>query len=162
MFDFGLGAPEIMLVVVAAIIVVGPKDLPRLLRSIGQFVSKIKSMAREFQGHLEDAARETGVDDIKDDLNKMSDFDLDADFEDQANDLKKSFENAGPDLDDDDEKPTGPASIAPDSVKAVKDVAPAKKTRKPAAAKTAKKRPAKKSVRRKTTGKKPARQTAKT
>ena len=89
MFDFGIGGPELLVIAVIAIIVVGPKDLPKLLRTVGQFVSKVRGIAREFQGHMEDAARETGLDDVKDDLNKMTNFtvtDLDKDFSELSKD----------------------------------------------------------------------------
>ena len=53
MFDFGIGSFELMMLAIVAIIVVGPKDLPKLLRTIGQFTTKIRGMAREFQGYLD-------------------------------------------------------------------------------------------------------------
>ena len=76
MFDFGIGSFELMMLAIVAIIVVGPKDLPKLLRTIGQFTTKIRGMAREFQGYLDEAARETGIDDVKKEVSKMTDFDL--------------------------------------------------------------------------------------
>lgn len=76
MFDFGIGTFELMMLAIVAIIVVGPKDLPKLLRTVGQFMTKVRGMAREFQGYLDDAARETGLDDVKKDIGKMTDFDI--------------------------------------------------------------------------------------
>jgi len=61
---FDLGWTELMLIGIVALIVVGPKDLPNLFRSVGQFVGKAKGMAREFSRAMEDAADETGVRDI--------------------------------------------------------------------------------------------------
>ena len=87
MFDFGIGSFELMMLAIVAIIVVGPKDLPKLLRSIGQFTTKIRSMAREFQGYLDEAARDTGLDDVKNDIGKMTDFDI-KDTLDAATDKK--------------------------------------------------------------------------
>ena len=65
MFDFGVGYSEMFLIAVVAVIVIGPKDLPRVLRAFGKTVAKLRGMAREFQGHLDGALREAGLDDLK-------------------------------------------------------------------------------------------------
>jgi sec-independent protein translocase protein TatB len=65
MFDFGVGYTEMFLIAVVAIIVIGPKDLPRVLRALGKTVAKMRGMAREFQGHLDSALKETGFEDVK-------------------------------------------------------------------------------------------------
>lgn len=65
MFDFGFGYSEMFVVAVVAIIVIGPKDLPKVLRALGRTVAKMRGMAREFQGHLDQAMKETGFDDVK-------------------------------------------------------------------------------------------------
>jgi len=65
MFDFGFGYSEMFVVAVVAIIVIGPKDLPKVLRAFGKTIAKMRGMAREFQGHLDQAMKETGFDDVK-------------------------------------------------------------------------------------------------
>ncbi|MBH0238968.1 Sec-independent protein translocase protein TatB [Methylobrevis albus] len=55
---FDIGWTELLIVAVVAILVVGPKDLPRLLRTVGQFVSKGRRMAGEFQNQFNAALRE--------------------------------------------------------------------------------------------------------
>jgi sec-independent protein translocase protein TatB len=65
MFDFGFGYTEMFVVAVVAIIVIGPKDLPRVLRAFGKTVNKMRGMAREFQGHLDSAMKEAGIDEVK-------------------------------------------------------------------------------------------------
>jgi sec-independent protein translocase protein TatB len=65
MFDFGIGYTELFVVAVVAIIVIGPKDLPRVLRAFGKTVAKMRGMAREFQGHLDSAMKEAGIDEVK-------------------------------------------------------------------------------------------------
>jgi len=65
MFNFGIGYSELFLIGVVAVIVIGPKDLPRVLRAFGQTVGKMRRMAREFQGHLDVAMKDAGLDDIK-------------------------------------------------------------------------------------------------
>lgn len=71
MFDFGIGYTELMVVVLVAIIVIGPKDLPKVLRAFGRTMQKVRGMAREFQGHLDDAMREAGVDEIKKEITNL-------------------------------------------------------------------------------------------
>ncbi|WP_319824181.1 Sec-independent protein translocase protein TatB [Thalassovita sp.] len=61
---FDLGWTELLLIGIVALIVVGPKELPGLFRSVGRFVGKAKGMAREFSRAMEDAADEAGVKDI--------------------------------------------------------------------------------------------------
>ncbi|MCA0921024.1 Sec-independent protein translocase protein TatB [Pseudooceanicola nanhaiensis] len=61
---FDMGWSELLLIGIVALIVVGPKDLPVLFRNVGQFVGKARGMAREFTRAMEDAAKESGVDDV--------------------------------------------------------------------------------------------------
>lgn len=70
MFDFGVGYTELFVLAVVAVIVIGPKDLPRLLRSFGQFMNKAKGMAREFQTHVDAAMKESGVAELKKDIDQ--------------------------------------------------------------------------------------------
>lgn len=65
MFDFGVGYTEMFVVALVAILVIGPKDLPHVLRAVGKTVGKMRGMAREFQGHLDTAMREAGLEDVK-------------------------------------------------------------------------------------------------
>lgn len=58
-----VGWSELLLIGVVALIVVGPKDLPHLFHSLGRFTAKARSMAREFTSAMEDAARDSGIDD---------------------------------------------------------------------------------------------------
>ncbi len=61
---FGLGMSEMVVVGVVALIVIGPKDLPGLFRTMGQLTGKARMMAREFSRAMETAADEAGVKDI--------------------------------------------------------------------------------------------------
>jgi Tat protein translocase TatB subunit len=70
MFDFGVGYSELFVLGLIAILVIGPKDLPKVMRMIGQTTRKMRGMAREFQGHVDQAMRETGMDEIKKDIAK--------------------------------------------------------------------------------------------
>ncbi|MFX4222200.1 MAG: Sec-independent protein translocase protein TatB [Thalassobaculum sp.] len=69
---FDLGWQEFLLVAIITVIVVGPKDLPRVVRSVSQFVRKARSMAREFQTSLEEVAREAELDDVRREVQSIS------------------------------------------------------------------------------------------
>ncbi len=71
MFDFGVGYSEMLVLAIVAVIVIGPKDLPKVLRTIGQFMNKARAMSREFQGHVDAAMRDAGVDGLKKDMMEM-------------------------------------------------------------------------------------------
>ena len=60
-----IGWIEIMVKAVIALFVVGPKDIPKALRTIGIWVGKLRSLSREFQNTVEDAVRDTELDEVK-------------------------------------------------------------------------------------------------
>ncbi len=70
MFDIGM--TELLLVGIVALIVVGPKDLPGLFRTLGRFTAKARSLGREFTRAMNDAADESGVKDVAGDLRKVA------------------------------------------------------------------------------------------
>ncbi len=63
MFDMSWG--EVMLIGGVALVVIGPKDLPRTLRTVGQVVARVKRMAGEFQSQFSEAMREAELDDVR-------------------------------------------------------------------------------------------------
>jgi sec-independent protein translocase protein TatB len=67
-----IGWTELMVIGVVALIVIGPKDLPEMFRTLGRFTAKARSMAREFSRAMENAARETGVHEVAKDLKSVS------------------------------------------------------------------------------------------
>jgi sec-independent protein translocase protein TatB len=69
MFDIGWG--EFFLIGVVALIVVGPKELPGLFRTVGQWTGKARAMAREFQRSLEQAANESGMNEVSQSLRSL-------------------------------------------------------------------------------------------
>ena len=85
---FDVGWQELFLIAVVALIVVGPKDLPHVLRGVSRFVTKARSMSREFQNGLAEMAREAELDDIKRKVQRATQFD-------PAEELKKSIDPTG-------------------------------------------------------------------
>ncbi|SHG05148.1 sec-independent protein translocase protein TatB [Kaistia soli DSM 19436] len=68
---FDIGWSEILLIAIVAIVVVGPKDLPPMLRAAGRMVSKLRKTAGEFQSQFNEALREAELDGVKDSLNEL-------------------------------------------------------------------------------------------
>jgi sec-independent protein translocase protein TatB len=62
---FDIGWSELLVIAVVAIIVVGPKDLPRLMRTFGQYAGKLRRMAADFQNQFEDAMREAEMEEVR-------------------------------------------------------------------------------------------------
>ena len=62
---FDIGWTELVVIACVAIIVVGPKDLPKMLRAFGKTVSGLRRMAGDFQRQFDDALREAELDDVK-------------------------------------------------------------------------------------------------
>ena len=69
-----IGMMELLVIGVVALIVVGPKDLPKMFRRLGQITGRVRGMAREFSQAMNDAADEAGMSDLKRDLNTASKF----------------------------------------------------------------------------------------
>lgn len=63
---------ELLVVGIVALIIIGPKDLPGMFRELGRFTAKIRAMGREFNRAMEQAAKESGVKDVADDLRKVT------------------------------------------------------------------------------------------
>ncbi len=70
MFDFDAG--KLIVIGLVALIVIGPKELPRVLRQLGQAISKMRRMAGEFQGQFMEAMREAEIDEIRKDVSNMA------------------------------------------------------------------------------------------
>ena len=69
MFDFDIG--KLMVVAIVALAVIPPKDLPRVMRTVGQFVGRMRRMAAEFQGQFMDAMREADLDSVRKELEDL-------------------------------------------------------------------------------------------
>ncbi|MEM5584797.1 MULTISPECIES: Sec-independent protein translocase protein TatB [unclassified Roseibium] len=86
---FDIGWTELLVIACVAIIVVGPKDLPRMLRSLGQTMGQLRRMSREFQSTFNDALREAekqaDISDMKKQVEEAANFN-------PLGDIKKSIE----------------------------------------------------------------------
>ena len=69
---FDLTSSKLLILGIVALIVVGPKELPFLLRTIGKYIGMIKRQAAEFRSQFDDAMRESELDQIKKDVEGMS------------------------------------------------------------------------------------------
>ena len=65
---FDLGWSKLIVIAIIAIVVVGPKDLPPLLRALGKFVAQLRRQADEFRAHFNEAMKDTGLDEVKRDI----------------------------------------------------------------------------------------------
>ncbi|HSF63396.1 MAG TPA: Sec-independent protein translocase protein TatB [Paracoccaceae bacterium] len=91
---FEIGWTELLVIGVVALIVIGPKDLPGMFRTMGRFMAKARGLARDFQRAMESAADETGVKDVAKDLKDATSarsLGLDA-----VKDAARKFENWDP------------------------------------------------------------------
>ena len=70
MFDFSSG--ELLLIALAVLIFIKPKDLPAVLRAVGQWTGKIRRMAGEFQDQFREAMREAEMADLKKDIDEAT------------------------------------------------------------------------------------------
>ncbi len=94
MLDFD--ASKLLIIGMVALVVIGPKDLPRVLRQVGQMVGKLRRMAGEFQGQFMDAMKEADLQDLRDEVAKLKNTaSLDVDFHpvrDATAELSKAME----------------------------------------------------------------------
>ncbi len=66
-----IGGLELLVIAAVALIVVGPKDLPVMLRKLGQFTAKIRGMANEFRASFDEMARQSELDELRKEVEAM-------------------------------------------------------------------------------------------
>ena len=72
MLDMSWG--EILVIGAVALIVIGPKDLPKALRTVGQWVARARRVAREFKDSVDDMVRDSELDELRRETEQMSRF----------------------------------------------------------------------------------------
>ncbi len=88
---FDIGWSELLIVAVVAVIVIGPKDLPRALRALGHWTGKARRMAGDFQRQFNEAIREAELDDVKKQVTDLGRID-------PIGDVRKEMTKAGADI----------------------------------------------------------------
>jgi sec-independent protein translocase protein TatB len=96
MFDFSWS--ELLLIGMVALIFIGPKELPGVLRTLGQWMSKIRRMAGDFQNQFHDAMREAELADLKKEVDEMAAQAANYSNFDPLADVRKEMENAQRDI----------------------------------------------------------------
>ena len=87
---FDIGGWEFLIVIVIAIIVIGPKDLPGAIRTVTGWIRRARELAREFQSGIDDLARETDMDNVKNEI--QSGLGLD-EYSNPGNSIRSHIEN---------------------------------------------------------------------
>ena len=109
---FDIGWSELLLIGVVALIFIGPKDLPRALRVAGYWFRKAQNLSREFQSSVDQMIREAELDEMREQLKKATEFDIEKEFQktvDPTGELAESIKPPGvPDYFE-----TSPASSEP-------------------------------------------------
>jgi sec-independent protein translocase protein TatB len=91
---FDIGWSELVIIGVVALIVIGPKELPGVLRMAGQWIGKVRRMASDFQGQFNEAMREAEMADLKKQVDEFADStrDMASDF-DPLKSMEDSFDD---------------------------------------------------------------------
>jgi sec-independent protein translocase protein TatB len=92
---FDIGWSEMAVILLVALIVIGPRDLPRVARTVGRWAGKGRAMAREFQTALEDMAREAELDKVKSEIEKAGRTIEQAGRADVGKTIEKTIDPAG-------------------------------------------------------------------
>ncbi|MEM6851014.1 MAG: Sec-independent protein translocase protein TatB [Pseudomonadota bacterium] len=98
------GFAELFLLAAVALMVVGPRDLPRLMKGVGGFVSQARGLAREFQSSFDQMAREAEIDEFRRELDELRKADptraardaIDESLRPVANDIDEALSNSPP------------------------------------------------------------------
>jgi sec-independent protein translocase protein TatB len=127
MFDFSWG--ELLVVGAVALVAIGPKELPGVLRTVGQWMTKMRRLAAEFQGQFHEAIREAEMADLKKEVDEMTEKAKSYTNFDPIGDIQKDIESTMAD------KPAEPPSPAVSSAPLTTDeLAPTSQSETPAPA----------------------------
>ena len=75
---FGIDSPELLIIAIVALVVIGPKELPNMLRGWGKWMAQMRGMASEFRGHVDEMVRQSELDEVKKQLEAAPGLDLQA------------------------------------------------------------------------------------
>ena len=114
----GIGGLEILVIGLLALIVVGPKDLPLMMRKVGQFLARARAMANEFRSSFDEMARQAELDELRKEVEALRNA--------QAVPLGAEAEEAFRDIDKSLKAPLAPSPPLPPSLPALAAVSDAK------------------------------------
>lgn len=121
---FDIGWSELVVIAVVALIAIGPKELPGVLRMVGNYMGKVRRMASEFQDQFREAMREAEMADLKKQVDEMTSAAQDLTNFDPMASVKKEFDAAlgetpkpesTPEAAAEAAAPSAPAPVAPDA-----------------------------------------------
>lgn len=98
---FDIGWPELFVIAVVALVVIGPKELPRVMRQLGRWFGKAKRMTWEFRRHWDDIMRESELDEMRREIEAVTNADPTAYVEntiDPNREIREAIEFGGEDL----------------------------------------------------------------
>lgn len=107
---FEIGWTEMLVIAVVMIVVVGPKDLPKMLRTFGKTTAKLRSMAGDFQKQFNEALKEAELDDVKKSVDSLRSLNPATEIKKQLNPFEKAAADVRSGLDTLKPKPPQPAS----------------------------------------------------
>ena len=118
---FDIGWTEMLVIAVVMIVVVGPKDLPKMLRTFGKTTAKLRSMAGDFQKQFNEALKEAELDDVKKSVDSLKGLNPAAEIKKQLNPFEKAASDvrAGVDaaMKPKPAQPAAPAAVAAEPLK---------------------------------------------
>ncbi|MBM3556861.1 MAG: twin-arginine translocase subunit TatB [Alphaproteobacteria bacterium] len=98
---FDLGWSELLIIGVVAVVVIGPKDLPKVMRAVGHYAGKARGLARDFQNQWDDVVRQAELDEVKKQVDQIASIDPKKEIEkviDPGGDIAKGIDISGPPL----------------------------------------------------------------
>jgi sec-independent protein translocase protein TatB len=113
---FDIGWSELLVIGIVALIAIGPKELPGVLRTVGNYMGKIRRMASEFQGQFHEAMREAEMADLKKSVDEMAESATKGftDF-DPIGSVRKEIDSLSADPLAESVKPATPESVSPEA-----------------------------------------------
>ena len=120
---FDIGWTEMLVIAIVLIVVVGPKDLPRMLRTFGKTTAKLRSMAGDFQKQFNEALKEAELDDVKKSVDSLRGLNPAAEIKKQLNPFEKAAADVRAGLDS--AMKPAPSKVAEPAAEAVQAAKPA-------------------------------------
>ncbi|EJF86945.1 twin arginine-targeting protein translocase TatB [Bartonella vinsonii subsp. arupensis OK-94-513] len=90
---FGIDGPEFLVILLVLIVVVGPKDLPKMLKTMARAMAYVRSKKNEFRRQFDDAIRQVELDDLQKTLADINDFNLSKELTETFNPIHDAVEN---------------------------------------------------------------------